>query len=113
MIRSTSTLSTLRGSKLRDIGIHTALDNADSVHDKWSDTAYIFLLKYIKSHREFMTEDVRVASEKEIPIPPSKRAWGGITVRAVKAGLIERIGFSNVKNIKAHRTPATVWRVID
>jgi len=102
-----------RGGELRDIGIKTALDNADSTHDKWSDRAYIFLLNYIKSHREFMTEDVRVASEKEIPIPPSKRAWGGIVLRASKAGLIERIGFSNVKNIKAHRTPATVWRVID
>ena len=58
-----------------------------------------------------MTEDVRLASEKEIPMPPSNRAWGGIVVRASKAGLISRVGFSNVKNAKAHKTPATVWKV--
>ena len=102
-----------RGAELRDRGIKAALDNADSTHDKWSDKAYTFLLNYIKSHSEFMTEDVRVASEEEVPIPPSKRAWGGVVVRASKAGLIKRIGFSLVKNIKAHKTPATVWRVTE
>ena len=58
-----------------------------------------------------MTEDIRLASEKKVPIPPSNRAWGGVVVRASKAGLITRAGFSNVKNAKAHSTPATVWRV--
>ena len=83
---------------------------------QWSDRAYVFLLDYIKSrdfyNREFMTEDVRVASESELPAPPDKRAWGGIVRRAAKAGLIERIGYSHVKNFKAHRTPAAVWRVV-
>ena len=99
------------GSQLRDKGIKQAINNADNAHEKWSEKAYKFLTDYIKSHHEFMTEDVRVASEKKIPIPPSNRAWGGIILRASKAGLINRIGFSNVKNVKAHRTPATVWRV--
>ena len=99
------------GSQLRDKGIKQAINNANDTHEKWSEKAYKFLTDYIKSHHEFMTEDVRVASEKKIPIPPSNRAWGGIVIRASKAGLISRVGFSNVKNVKAHRTPATVWRV--
>ena len=99
------------GSQLRDKGIKKALDNADNTHDKWSEKAYKFLIKYIKSQYNFMTEDVRIASEKEIPLPPSNRAWGGIILRASRAGLITRVGFSSVKNVKAHRTPATVWRV--
>ena len=99
------------GTQLRDKGIKQAEDNADDTHDKWSVKAYNFLTNYIKSHHEFMTEDARLASEKEIPIPPSNRAWGGIILRASRAGLISRVGFSNVKNVKAHRTPATVWRV--
>ena len=99
------------GSQLRDKGIKQAINNANDTHEKWSEKAYKFLTDYIKSHHEFMTEDVRVASEKKIPIPPSNRAWGGIILRASKAGLISRVGFSNVKNVKAHRTPATVWRV--
>ena len=99
------------GSQLRDKGIKQAIDNADNTHEKWSDKAYKFLVNYIKSQNEFMTEDLRLASEKEIPKPPSNRAWGGIILRAVRAGLITRDRFSNVKNAKAHKTPATVWRV--
>ena len=104
------------GSQLRDKGIKQAIDNADDTHDKWSEKAYKFLLDYIKygegrDQYEFMTEDVRVASESAIPKPPSNRAWGGVILRAAKAGLINRVGFSNVKNAKAHRTPATVWRI--
>ena len=99
------------GSQLRDKGIKQAINNANDTHDKWSDKAYKFLVDYIKSQYEFMTEDVRMASEGEIPKPPSNRAWGGIILRASRAGLISRVGFSNVKNAKAHKTPATVWRV--
>ena len=99
------------GTQLRDEGIKQAVDNADNTHEKWSVKAYNFLTNYIKSHHEFMTEDVRLDSEKKIPIPPSNRAWGGVILRAVKAGLITRDRFSNVKNAKAHKTPATVWRV--
>ena len=104
------------GSQLRDKGIKQAIDNANDTHDKWSDKAYKFLLDYIKygegrDQYEFMTEDVRMASEGEIPKPPSNRAWGGIILRAVRAGLISRVGFSNVKNVKAHKTPATVWKI--
>ena len=99
------------GSQLRDKGIKQAINNANDTHEKWSEKAYKFLTDYIRSHHEFMTEDVRVASEKKIPIPPSNRAWGGIILRASKAGLITRVGFSNVKNVKAHKTPASIWRV--
>ena len=104
------------GTELRDKGIKQAIDNADNTHEKWSDKAYKFLLDYIKygegrDQYEFMTEDVRMASEAEIPKPPSNRAWGGVILRASRAGLISRIGFSNVKNAKAHRTPASIWRV--
>jgi len=102
---------TNNGTQLRDKGIKQALDNANDTHEKWSEKAYKFLVNYIKSNNQFMTEDVRLASEKEIPIPPSNRAWGGIVVRASKAGLISRVGFSIVKNAKAHKTPASVWRV--
>ena len=99
------------GAQLRDKGIKQAINNANDTHEKWSEKAYKFLVSYIKSQDEFMTEDLRLASEKEIPKPPSNRAWGGIILRAVRAGLITRDRFSNVKNVKAHKTPATVWRV--
>ena len=99
------------GAELRDKGIKKALDNANNTHNRWSEKAYDFLLKYIKYQYEFMTEDVRVASEKAIPKPPSNRAWGSVILRASRSGLINRVGFANVKNAKAHKTPASVWRV--
>ena len=75
------------GSQLRDKGIKKALDNADNTHDKWSDKAYSFLTKWIKTQYEFMAENARTASEKEIPKPPSNRAWGGITPFIIRLGI--------------------------
>ena len=95
----------------RDDGIKRAVDHADEKVPEWSSMAYGFLLGYIAKKREFMTEDVRGAAEGRIPTPPSNRAWGGVVVRAAKAGLIYRAGYRNTRNIKAHCTPATLWRV--
>ncbi len=96
---------------LRGIGIQQAVTKADKDHNKWSEIAYSFLLHYIKSNPEFMAEQVRNESLVLglVPEPKNKRAWGGILVRAAKAGLIKRIGFKNVTNSKAHCTPATLW----
>ncbi len=99
------------GKQLRDIGISQSMENADKQNEKWTFYAYQFLLDYIKLNKEFMAEDVRVASEGIVQVPPSNRAWGGIFVKAVKSGLIKRKGFMNVKNAKAHCTPATLWEV--
>jgi len=99
------------GKLLRDIGISQSMENADNQSNKWTYYAYQFLLNYIKSHKEFMAEDVRIASEGIVEIPPSNRAWGGVFVKAVKSDLIKRKGFMNVKNAKAHCTPATLWEV--
>ncbi len=101
------------GEYLRDVGITKAIDNADKKHENWSDLAYEFLRGYIEQHSEFMAEDLRAASTGTIPDPPSLRAWGGVIVRAVKEGLISRKEFRNVQNPKAHRTPATLWEVVN
>ncbi len=99
------------GKELRDLGIIQATENANNKSEDWSYYAYKFLLEYVKLHKEFMAEDVRNASEGIVEIPPSNRAWGGVMVKAVKSGLIKRKGFKNVKNSKAHCTPATLWEV--
>jgi hypothetical protein len=100
------------GQIARDNGIQKSLDSANSVVKNWSDIAYGFLLGYADSHKEFMIEEVRNASVGFVPEPPSKRAWGGIAVRAAKNDIIKRRGFRNVKNAKAHCTPATLWEVV-
>jgi hypothetical protein len=105
-------LDMYEGIKLRDFGIKTAEDNANSKIDNWSNDAYEFLKTYCITAKEFMAEEVRVCSLGKIERPPNDRAWGAIIVRAVKEGLIKRKGYQCVQNSKAHRTPATLWEVI-
>lgn len=102
----------IAGIVLMRLGIKKAVTHANVEVNGWSDQAYNYLLAYAKTHKEFMVEEVRESSKGIVPIPPSTRAWGGIVVRASKAGVIERKGFQNVKNAKAHCTPATLWKVI-
>jgi len=98
------------GAKLRDRGIDRAVSHADSVEPQWSEQAYQFLLTFLTHNREFMAEDVREASIGIVPEPPSNRAWGGVIVRAAKAGYIRKAGFKKVRNSRAHCTPAAVWQ---
>ena len=100
------------GEIARDKGIQQSIDSANLAVKNWSDIAYGFLLGYANSHKTFMIEDIRAASTGVVPVPPSNRAWGGVAVRAAKNGVIRRRGFQNVKNVKAHKTPATLWEVV-
>lgn len=100
------------GAQLRDLGIQQALTHADEVCEKWSEKAFRFLQWYIQHNKEFMTEDVRVASRVLVEAPPSERAWGGVIVRACKAGLIKHNGHGKVSNPNAHCAFAVKWIVI-
>ena len=101
------------GEQLRDAGIQRLADTAESLSPGWSDKAYEILLDYLKTGpREFMTEDVReYAAMIDFTAPASKRAWGGVMVRAKGNKLIEAIGIGSVKNPRAHCANATIWRV--
>lgn len=98
------------GETLRDKGIEKSIYTANKIYDQWSNQAFDFLLRYIQTVKEFMTEDMRLASIGTVPAPPSLRAWGGIIMRAAKAGLIKKTGFKTVKNKKAHCANAGVWK---
>lgn len=102
----------MTGEELKVEGMARAVNHADQKEPEWSSIAFSFLLQYIRSHDQFMGEDVRMASFGIVPEPPSARAWGSIISRAAKGGFITRIGYESVTNAKAHRSPASVWRVI-
>jgi len=97
---------------LRDAGIRYAMDHADYHIDNWSGKAFEFLKQFIQENKEFMAEEVRIASKNIVAEPPNNRAWGGVIVRAARQGLIKRKGFRNVTNTNAHCTPATLWEVV-
>lgn len=98
------------GEQLKKAGMSLAIDSANNKHSGWSDMAFEFLQSYIRNNQVFLTEDLRLKSTGVVPEPPSLRAWGGIMAKACKQGLIKKIGFQNVKNVKAHCTPATLWQ---
>jgi len=97
------------GDYFAQVGMDQAEDHANEVEPNWSQQAYDFLLKYCKTNSQFMAEDVREAADGIVPKAPTSRAWGGIFRKAAFNGLIHRLGYQKVKNIKAHSTPATFW----
>jgi hypothetical protein len=105
------TLDQQQARKLRNQGMAQALAHANLACPDWEDKALIHLLIY--PHGMFMAEEVREwAYQQGLPQPPHERAWGGIIRNARKLGLIKKVGFQNVKNPKAHATPAGLWQSI-
>ena len=94
----------------RDAAIARAVEHADAVQPSWSDHAYAFLIAYLRAHASFTTEQVRDAAAGTIPEPPSRRAWGSVTLRAVRAGLIIRKGYVNAHDPKVHCNVVTLWQ---
>jgi hypothetical protein len=98
-----------QSERLRDRGILRAIRNANRRCHRWQEKALNFLRNF--PEEEFRTEEVRVwAHVHGLPLPPHPRAWGAVTVRAHKEGLIEFIGYAQVENPRAHRTPAGLWK---
>jgi hypothetical protein len=93
-------------------GIQRATDHAEAVSPGWNEQCYQLLLKFLSNHAgPFMAEDFRAyCALLDFDLPPSARAFGGVIVRARIAGIIEKVGYRNVRNVKAHATPATLWQ---
>lgn len=100
------------GKKLAEAGMKAAEINANARHHGWSEKALEFLKGYAEINPIFLAEDVRFASQGIVPSPPSQRSWGSIMVQAAKEGWIyNKEGETRkVKNSKAHRANANVWR---
>jgi hypothetical protein len=94
----------------RDKGIEKAEKSANELHENWSERAYWFF-KYFVTHSEkpFKIEEFREWVAEMLPAPRSLRAFGGIAMRAAKEGLIKRVGFAQVDNVKAHRANCALW----
>ncbi|MBS1915696.1 MAG: hypothetical protein JST87_05425 [Bacteroidetes bacterium] len=110
-------LSILDAIQARDAGIKKSSDHAEQVNPGWNERCYRLLQWWLSTKSKgfrFKTEDFRIASNLEdmIEKPAHDRAFGGIIVRAFKAGLIRKIGTIQVVNPKAHCANATLWEVI-
>jgi hypothetical protein len=97
----------------RDRGIERAVEHADAVETGWSDVAYahlqVFLLK-LPTGAKVTGEQIREHAEKEgLRIPPDKRAWGAVMMKACRAGLIRKVGWTTATDPKTHCNPISSW----
>jgi hypothetical protein len=97
----------------RDKGIETSRAHTEAEIPEWSALALAELRRWIVSTgaTEFLLEDVRLACERNVPIPPDKRAWGHVVLRAYKAGWIRKAGLRVKKSANQHCCYGTVWEV--
>jgi len=93
-------------------GIDRAEHHAEMVRRGWRDEAYDMLIAISRelAPLEFTAPDVRrVAEQRGLPSPPSKRAWGGPFLRAQKSGRIVHTGFDRADR-EMHSQPIRTWR---
>lgn len=101
-------MAVIDGRALKEEGMQKAVDHANAVTPDWSEQALQMLERF--PQQRFMVEELREwAYAQGLPRPPSERAWGGVTAKARKLGLIMHGGYQSVKNPKAHCTPASCW----
>lgn len=93
----------------RDRGIERAVTHADAVSKLWSERAYRWFVIYARTHAEFMSEQAREYAEANgLPAPSDKRAWGGVAQRALREGIVERIGYAPANS--SNRSPKCLYR---
>lgn len=94
------------------VSAQIASDAADrKTGGAWSDSSWRFLLTWgpTTGPGGFLGEDLRHAAQGFVPIIKEQRAWGAVLLRAVRAGLIERIGYTAAKDRKSHGNPKSIW----
>ena len=79
-----------------DTGIRSSLEHAERVIPSWADTAFALLTRFAATSADpFTIETFRWwAVMRGLPYPPDNRAFGGVTQRALRAGVMVRIGYA-------------------
>jgi hypothetical protein len=94
---------------LRDEKMAQALDHAERNDPTWGAQALDYLKWYAETHDRFPGWFVTQAAElcKEVPTPPTLKAWGSIFTKAARQGWIEKCGYRQDPN--RHANPCPVW----
>lgn len=99
------------GRQLKEKGMKRSLESAERVNPGWQEKAYWHFKYWIRyQNHPFKMESFREWCKDLIPEPPSLRAFGPITARARKEGLIRHVGYAQVENPKAHRATSSLWQ---
>lgn len=105
------------GELLAQEKMHAAVAAANRQHPEWKERCWKLFVEWVMNKPpgyHFMIEDFRlhVECQNKLEKPKSDRAFGFLSAKANREGLIEFAGIEKVKNPKAHRANASVWCVI-
>jgi hypothetical protein len=101
------------GRENRDNGMQKAIESTEAKHPDWSERAFQLFNHYLSmlpKKQTFLMEDFREYAEGRLPAPRSNRVFGPIAMKAARLGIIERVGYTQVKNPNANMANASVWR---
>lgn len=99
------------GAQLRDAAMRRAVDHADETSPRWADVAFEHLRLFAMQHYTLTCEQVRQHAEaKGFAKPPTRRAWGSIVSRAVRAGVITQGVYEKATDPLVHCRPIMRWR---
>lgn len=90
------------------IGHKRANDAAEHAGGEWLELALDAFKNYAINHKQFTTEEVRLA-HPNLPEPPDKRAWGAVPRIAKKEGLISAQGWTRANSHTVHGMVVTLW----
>ncbi len=99
----------------RDRGMQRAVDHADRTIERWSDRAEVLARQYLAAvtGQRITGERIRQHAEAQgLPNPPDKRAWGSVTMRLARAGLLRKVGWTTASDPKVHCNPVSEWEVV-
>ena len=104
----------------KEQSIQAAADNANRVHEDWTNQAYqkaklCLTSMKLRNIKETQICDLRHYIDvffTELPEPPSKRSWGIVARRLRDANLIRIIGNKQTNNRKAHNAIAANYKIL-
>lgn len=93
----------------RDHAMAKVLEHAEQIHDQWGRVAYLFLVRFSRTHYEFIGHDVVLAFKAEgFAQPHTDKSWGSIFTRAGNVGVITLKCY--VKAPHRHGSPCPLYR---
>ena len=96
----------------RDEAMQRAVDAADGRVPKWSEVAYQYVRLYAQRNRgkQFIGRAITQAAKAYgLESPASEKAWGSVIQRAVREGVLMKIGFAQDPN--RHCSPVPKFTV--
>lgn len=96
----------------RDAGMQSSAEHAEDVQPGWQGAAMVGAMAAI--HRQtghFTMEHIRTVATWcfGLPQPPELRAWGSVTVRLIREGIIEKTG-QFAPAVSSHGSPKPTYR---